>query len=174
MRRLKCISAAIALSLAIFAGTFPAQATHGGRGVGHPDNMYQAVSHQGLTSLGAYAANWGSARLNQSELVMSSGSGDIYVYDHDYGGTWLGDARCDLSNWWNGWCDVYKIRLNSSNLGWNQAYWNSTACQEFGHTGHLGHRYSWTDSDNNSCMREDIDPTYLDWHDLDAMNALSY
>lgn len=164
------VTALMAISISVPA----AHAGHGGAGSGHPDNTSQAVSMQDLTWLGQQATSWAKDQLERSELTMSWGGGDIYVYDGSFtSSSAYGWTSCTSTNWWNGWCDTYSVTYNQAMLGYaNQ--WRSVGCHEFGHTAHLGHRTSATDTDNNSCMRSMYWNEYFDAHDINAIDALSY
>lgn len=147
-----------------------ARADHDDNGT-DPDNRNQAVKGFHLSTNGTNAMNYGKAELERSVITTSWGGGDIEVYDDDYGRTgWYGSTGC--TNWNALWtsCDIIRVRFNQhSSLTASQ--WRSLGCHEFGHTGDLGHRKKSNDSDNNSCMREEIWPTHFDQHDLNAIKA---
>ncbi|MFD7067974.1 hypothetical protein ACFV97_12170 [Streptomyces sp. NPDC059913] len=147
-----------------------AQASHDDDGF-DPDNRNQAVKGFSLTTNGTNAMNHGKAELERSVITTSWGGGDIEVYDSNYGKSgWHGTTDC--TNWNVLWtsCDVIRIRLNTYQSK-TASQWRSLGCHEFGHTGDLGHRSKSNDTDNNSCMRENIWPTHFDAHDLNAIKA---
>jgi hypothetical protein len=78
----------------------------------------------------------------------------LHVRDASYTNNWYGNSSCTDRKWTNGRCD-----------------WMSLGCHEFGHTADLGHRYRNTDTDNNSCMRDEIWPVHFDSHDIDSINS---
>ncbi|MCX4583186.1 hypothetical protein [Streptomyces sp. NBC_01481] len=166
-RLLGTLAATAALILAIPSSAY---ASHDDGGT-DPDNRSQAVKGFYLTSNGVTAMNHGKYELERSVITTSWGSGDIEVYDYAYGDTkWHG--RTDCTNWNALWtsCDIIRVRFNTSYYK-SYSQWKSLGCHEFGHTGDLGHRWSSTDSDSNSCMRVEIWPTHYDQHDLNAIAA---
>lgn len=158
--------------VAVLAFAPPALASHGGKAnSGKPDNTSQDVESNYLTTNGKAAVAQGRAQLDRSDITTSVGGSDIHVYDKAYDTSWYGQTSCTDTNWWNGRCDHYSVKFSTSNMsGHSLSHWQSLGCHEFGHTGSLGHRYHSTDSNDNSCMRDDIWPKYLDTHDIDAIN----
>ncbi|SCG45413.1 hypothetical protein [Micromonospora halophytica] len=157
---------------AVLAFAPPALAGHGGKAnSGKPDNKEQDVESNSLTTNGKAAVSHGRAQLNRSQINTSTGNSDIHVYDKSYSASWYGQTSCTDTNWWNGLCDHYDVKFNTRMMsGKSTYYWQSLGCHELGHTGSLGHRWHSTDSNDNSCMRSNIWPKYLDLHDIDAIN----
>lgn len=148
---------------------FTARAGHDDNGT-DPDNRNQAVKGFSLSTNGTRAMNHGKSQLERSVITTSWGGGDIEVYDKDYGDNgWYG--RTDCTDWNALWtsCDIIRVRFNQY---WylTASQWRSLGCHEFGHTADIGHRARSNDTDNNSCMREDIWPQYYDKHDLNAID----
>ncbi|MEO3785900.1 hypothetical protein ABGB12_21440 [Actinocorallia sp. B10E7] len=152
----------------------PATAGHGTWYV--PDNANQYISGSSLTSFGVIARDHGKNQLERSDITTYWGSNDIDVRDAYYGDDagFLGQTSCTVQTL-TGRCDVYVVKFNESSIPPYNSMWQYTGCHEFGHTGSLNHRYSGSsDSDNNSCMREDhwnVSGSSLDGHDINAINA---
>ncbi|GAB1692721.1 hypothetical protein KRM28CT15_45240 [Krasilnikovia sp. M28-CT-15] len=152
----------------------PAFASHDNHGT-DPDNRNQYIKKVALAPNSDLAANYGKDQLERSVITTGWGSGDIEVYDEFYGNTgWYGYTDCtDWNVLWTS-CDIIRVRFNLTNMavgGTTTNTWRSLGCHEFGHTGDLGHRNSATDTDNNSCMREEIWPLNFDQHDLNAIDS---
>ncbi|MFG3287904.1 hypothetical protein ACGF3G_03710 [Streptomyces sp. NPDC048179] len=165
------IMAVLAASAAfVLSAPFTAYAGHDDDGT-DPDNRNQAVKGNDLTANGTKAMNYGKSQLERSVITTSWGGGDIMVYDKDYGDVgWHGNTDCvDWNVLWTS-CDVIRVRFNTYQYK-TASQWRSLGCHEFGHTGDLGHRSKSNDTDNNSCMREEIWPQNFDQHDLNAIKA---
>ncbi|GIF97098.1 hypothetical protein [Catellatospora citrea] len=172
MRRTIIAAATVIMAIAVTAS--PAAAGHGNKAnAGPPDNAQQDVQVNKLTSAGSAAASFGRAQLDRTDITMSTGGSDLHVYDAAYNASWYGQTSCTDRNWLNGKCDHMDIKFNTGTMGSRStSYWQSLGCHEFGHSGGLGHRFKSTDSNDNSCMRDEIWPRYLDTHDIDAVNAV--
>ncbi|MEV0805331.1 hypothetical protein [Micromonospora sp. NPDC050200] len=170
MRRTVIAVATAILTIAVAAS--PAAASHGNKAnAGPPDNAQQDVQTNSLTTGGTAAYSHGRAQLDRTDITMSTGGSDLHVYDASYSSSWYGQTSCTDRNWLNGKCDHMDIKFNTRLMsGASTSKWQSLGCHEFGHSGGLGHRYRSTDSNDNSCMRDDIWPKYLDTHDIDAVN----
>jgi hypothetical protein len=167
----RTVIAIATMFVAVLATASPALADHGGDIVA-PDNADQAVESISLTTKGKAAVAHGRAELNRSDINTVTGTSDLHVYDGSYDTSWYGHTQCTSTNWWNGRCDHYTVKFNTRNMGSRSTYyWESLGCHEFGHTGSLGHRKHANDGNDNSCMRVEIWPKYLDTHDIDAINA---
>ncbi len=156
------------------------QADASNDGMIDPDNVDHYVDRNDLDDPKAVVAtDHGIAELNRTKMDATlTGSGDVEVFDHEYGstGSWrniLGRTTCVNRTATLLECDVYELSYNLTYMsGTGTAYWNSLACHEFGHTAGLDHeRYHSNDSNDNSCMRSDIDPTKLDDHDIGVINS---
>ncbi len=158
--------------------TFPAPAIASHSDFIDPDNVDHYIDRNSVTTRASDATVHAIGQLNRSKMNATlSGSGDVEVYDAYDGttGSWnntLGRRTTCVNKTWTGWeCDVYELRYNLSYMaGTSRACWSSLGCHEFGHTAGLSHRYASTDSDDNSCLRSDIDPTTFDAHDLNVIN----
>lgn len=159
-------------ALAGLAWAAPAHAGHGDSGI-DPDNQNQYIeAPDSLTTRGSDALVHGKAQLERSDITTYYGTNDIRVYDYPYGSTgWHGFTDCLDLNWLGASCNVIRVRFNESTMGTSQSQWQSLGCHEFGHTGDIGHRPPSGDTDNNSCMRQDIWPLNLDSHDITAINS---
>ncbi|WP_344450048.1 hypothetical protein [Actinocorallia aurantiaca] len=150
----------------------PAFADHGGGGV-TPDGIDQYFASAYLTANGVTAYNWGRSELARSALNVYSGSGDVLVRDwasqvhqNDFGWT-----ECTDMTTYNA-CDKFDTVFNNLLMDSRSVNnWRSLGCHELGHGGNLDHRYASTDSDDNSCMRNEIWPLSLDTHDINEINA---
>lgn len=160
----------VALLLTVAA---PAAADHGGKAASGPaDNTAQAVESISLTAYGKDAVWNGRYELDRSDINTSVGTSDIHVRDASYTNNWYGNSSCTDRNWTNGRCDHMSVKFNTRTMsGHSRAHWMSLGCHEFGHTADLGHRYRNTDTDNNSCMRDDIWPLDFDSHDINSINS---
>lgn len=172
MRRSMFRAATVAVTLTALALVAPpAYAGHGGKIIG-PDNLDQAVKGSNLTTRGKLAMNHGKAQLERSKINVSTGGGDIYVRDGKYGDTGrYGRMWCSDTD--GGDCNVYQVTFNVSLLPSTDYAYRAVGCHEIGHTGTLGHRYTTTDTDDNSCMRKKIYQEWapnLDSHDVNAIN----
>ncbi|WP_155368103.1 hypothetical protein [Catellatospora vulcania] len=170
MRRTAIAVAAAILLVAVAAS--PASAGHGNKAnAGPPDNAQQDVQSNSLTTGGKAAVAQGRAQLDRTDITTSVGGSDIHVYDASYTSSWYGQTSCTDRNWLNGKCDHLDVKFNTRTMGSKSTgYWQSLGCHELGHTGGLGHRSHSSDSNDNSCMREEIWPKYFDTHDIDAVN----
>lgn len=164
---------AVLIILALAATTLiapPAQAGHGGA-FPVPDNRQQALSRVNLTEIGHRAAQQGVDQLNRTVITMSTGGGDIYAYDDNYGTAWYGrtvTSGCSAGNP----CDRFTVQFNLQLMRDLTPYRQRTVgCHEFGHTGGLGHRAK---SATNSCMPSwgpgDVWYYAFDSHDINAVN----
>lgn len=151
------IGTAGALMLSCTVAT-PAYAAHESSLV-DPDNVTQCVKSPSITSTTVAIRDHGMAQLSRSDINTSFCTGDdIWVRDSYLGDSYFfGITQCYRRTLSGNRCDIYIIEFNESR------YDNLTAteeaslgCHEFGHTGSIGHRTSSTDTDNNSCMRQDI------------------
>ncbi|MFL6160143.1 MAG: hypothetical protein ACJ72D_28985 [Marmoricola sp.] len=155
-----------------------AQANHGTAPQGWPDNSNQYVDRHSLGPDAEISVARGIAQLNRSVLkVTLTGSGDIDVYDGNYGDTgWDGQTRCTdkvASTWlWQHHCDVFTIKFNTyATASYSTFKSQVIGCHEFGHTAGLDHRAASNDSSQISCMRgSGYLSTVLDQHDLDVIN----
>lgn len=158
----------------------PSFASHGTAPSGWPDNANQYVDRHSLTSSTEVAVAQGIAQLNRSHLsVTLTGSGDIDVYDSNYGDTgWDGITDCVdkvASTWlWARKCDDFRIRYNQYvTTKFSSFKLEVIGCHEFGHTGGLDHRSSSNDGGQISCMRgSGYLSNVLDNHDLDVVNSI--
>jgi hypothetical protein len=159
----------LALSIGVAA---PALAGHENL-FSDPDNTTQCVKSPSIVPNTVTARNQGVAQLDRTDIDAQYCTGDdIWVQDYTYGNTgWYGHTWCDDQTL-SGRCDIYITQFNESYyLGLSTSQLRSLGCHEFGHTGSIGHRFSSTDGDNNSCMRSDIWPEAYDTHDLNAING---
>lgn len=169
----------LAAALFLTAGliTVPSAPASAGHGTWYrPDNVDQYISGDSLTARGVLGRDRGKAQLERSDITTHWGNNDIDVRDAYYGTVDGFFGRTTCTNEGSGdKCDVFVVKFNESMLPSTDWIWRYTGCHEFGHTGSLVHRYPGSsDSDNNSCMREDYNsiPTpSLDGHDINAINA---
>jgi predicted Zn-dependent protease len=164
---------------AILLPTSTAFASHGTAPSGWPDNASQYVDRHSITTNTETAVSQGIAQLNRSDLYVTlTGSGDIDVYDANYGDTgWDGITDCTdkiATSWlWARKCDVFRIRYNQFvTNAYTRAKMEAIGCHEFGHTAGLDHRSAANDGDAISCMRgSGFASISLDNHDLDVINS---
>jgi hypothetical protein len=142
-----------------------------------PDNVDHYVDRNDVTTSASNATVHAIGEIDRTKMNATlTGSGDVEVYDAYYGssGSWenvRGRATCINKTWTGLECDVYEVEFNLSYLaGSSVATWNHVACHEFGHTAGLSHRYSSTDSNDNSCMRSGGSNQYFDTHDIDVID----
>lgn len=170
--RTRALAVAAVSAAALIAIAGPAHADHGGdSNTPGPDNLQQAVKGQNLSERGKAATAHGKAQLERSKISVSTGGGDIYVKDDHYGQTgWTGSTYCtDVG--WDGKCNESLVRFNATYMADEPVdQWKSLGCHELGHTGTLGDRGPGNDSNDNSCMRDDIWPKRFDTHDINAIN----
>ncbi|GIG03002.1 hypothetical protein Cci01nite_80950 [Catellatospora citrea] len=166
------IVAIVVLLASVLTPAQAALADHDGWGI-DPDNRTQYVKKIDFSSSHADAAvDHGKAQLERSVITTGWGDNDIEVFEHPYGNTgWTGLTDCTDWNVLLTSCNVIRIRFNhSAMVNANYTHWRSLGCHEFGHSGDLGHRDPDEDTDNNSCMRENIWPENFDSHDLTAID----
>ena len=89
-------AAAMLLAFQVVLTASPAAAGHGDTS-NNPDrdNNAQAVEWWYLTNAGVEACSYGAARLDESEITISSGAGDIRCIDSDYNEYWFGLTTCE-------------------------------------------------------------------------------
>lgn len=177
VRQLARIGAALVLAtIFVPSSSF---ASHGGdANSGTPDNKDHYIDRNDVTTKVSNATVHGIGQLNRTVMNATlTGSGDVEVYDAYYGtgGDWSGTYA---TTWCGGWtslythCDLYAVQFNLTYVAdFTQNEANKTGCHELGHTAGLGHRFSSTDTDNNSCMRQGRSTNrYFDAHDITAVN----
>lgn len=172
------LATAFALALVVLAAPGTSYASHDD--FIEPDNADHYIDRVGLSTGSNDAVLHGINQLNRSDMNATlTGSGDVWVYDGWMGtsGDWNGTAgltTCEFKTWNLARCDKFDVTFNQSySNAYSAGQLDSLGCHELGHTGGLWHRYSTTDTDNNSCMRENISsirPNF-DNHDLDVINA---
>lgn len=168
---LRKASIVFSVVLAMTLGLFVDTARAGHEGGLWPDSTVHNMTRKDLSNFGKIAAVHGRDQVNRSSGMGATfeGSGDVRWRDYSYGDTgWHGTTSCiDPGIPWT--CDLFRIRLNLSSMGTAANLWRSLGCHEIGHTVRLDHRTSATDSNDNSCMRDDIFRESFDLHDLDVM-----
>lgn len=142
------------------------------------DNNQQEVDATNLSEAGELACKHGASELDRTEIEMSNGDSDLHCIDANYGhDVWVGLTNCDKAAYLYTRCDQYITRFNYNVSGPNPSeaekpLWKSTGCHEFGHTSSVGHRSAASDTDENSCMRNDsYFPTQFDSHDFSSIGG---
>lgn len=132
-----------------------------------------------LERSGNVASDWGQLALDATDIVVSTGPNDIYVYDRAYGnsgnagygftgpsytGREVPPSPCAEVR-----CPRFVVQFNLS-YSLSDTQWKKVGCHEFGHTGGILHR----GLNEGSCMREGLTnplPLFLDDHDRKTINA---
>lgn len=178
-RATRGLAAATGLSAAALAVATPAAANHG-KPNQWPDSRRQAVQEMSLERPGNVASDWGQLALSATDIIVSTGPDDIYVYDDEYGnsgnagygftapsynGREVDPSPCAAMR-----CPRFVVQFNLS-FSLTDTQWKKVGCHELGHTGGLEHFRSPHDA---TCMRTGLTaplPLALDAHDKKTINA---
>lgn len=172
MRQIIIICFLVAASL---TGQTSALANHGDNGssMADRDNNDQGRKGYYLTVAGQEACDWGTNRLDATEITMQDNDpSDIRCYDGYYDASWFGLTTCITPDNTAGRCDVYTVQFDLSDYGHADGslyvgWYQYIGCHEFGHTSSVGHQPDQT----NSCMDNGSGNRFFNGHDGDAINA---
>ena len=165
------LAATLAVSASAFASNFGP-----GDGIYFADNSSHSFYYESLTLGFRRAANWvRNNEINPTRVntftTQSHEASDVAVFDNTYGDTgWCGIATCVIEASATV-CDHFHVRFNqSSGVGCPVPYSaterRSLACEEFGHTLGLRHRFV-----DGTCMSQQWDETHLNGHDDAHING---
>lgn len=176
-RATRGLAAATGLSAAALAVATPAAANHG-KPNQWPDSSRQAVQEIDLSRVGNIASDWGQLALESTDIAVSAGPDDVYVYDANYSnrggygftfpsydGREAPPSACHTTR-----CPRFVVQFH---LGYSlsDVQWKKVGCHELGHTGGLDHYASFR---TDTCMGSGLGvplPLALDAHDRKTINA---